>query len=122
MANGAATFAIDDQKTVDENLAAYLAEISAIDAELTAVLAPKLGDWSRGKLSLEPAQDAGLNTSVATIVGNYVSHWATGQTHVFTAGSLRGVMTASDDFARCFQHEQPAGSGQYRYYQWLAQK
>lgn len=73
------------------------------------------------QLILEPAQIAGLNTAVATIVSNYLSHWSTGQTQAFTAPSLRGVMQAIDDFAGCFQHEQPPGSGQLRYYRSLSQ-
>lgn len=74
------------------------------------------------QISLEPNQISSMNTAVATIVGNYTSHWSTGQTHTFTAGSLKGVMKAIDDFARCFQYEEPAGSGQYRYYKSIAQK
>ena len=63
-----------------------------------------------------------MGTTVATIVSNYLSHWATGQTQAFSAPSLKGVMRAIDDFARCFQFEDPAGSGQYRYYRSLSQK
>ncbi|KWV54694.1 hypothetical protein AS156_06925 [Bradyrhizobium macuxiense] len=75
-----------------------------------------------GRLVLEPAQLAGLGTSVATIVSNYLAHWSTGQTHAFTAPSLKGVMQAIESFAGCFQFEDPAGSGHYRYYRSLSQK
>lgn len=75
-----------------------------------------------GRLILEPAQMTNMGTTVATIVSNYLSHWATGQTQAFSAPSLKGVMRAIDDFARCFQFEDPAGSGQYRYYRSLSQK
>ena len=74
------------------------------------------------RLVMEPAQVTGLGTAVATITANYLSHWATGQTQAFSAGSLRGVMQAIDDFARCFQFEEPAGSGQYRYYKALSRR
>lgn len=63
-----------------------------------------------------------LNTTMATIVGNYLAHWQTGQTHMFTAAALKGVMRAIDDYALCFQIENPVGSGQYRYYKSLSQK
>ncbi|VIO71288.1 hypothetical protein [Bradyrhizobium ivorense] len=75
-----------------------------------------------GRLVLEPAQLAGLGTAVATIVSNYLSHWSTGQTHAFTAPSLKGVMQAIENFALCFQFQHPAGSNQYRYYRSLSQK
>lgn len=75
-----------------------------------------------GKLIMDPAQVTGMNASIATIVGNYVTHWATGQTHTFTAGSLRGVMHAIDNYAACFTYEDPAGSGQKRYYRSLSRK
>lgn len=103
------TIAFSDDKHMAKNL---------IDAIKAAVDLHE----AAGKLALEPAQRAGLNTAVATIVGNYTSHWATGQTHFFTAGALLGVMTAIDDFARCFQREHPAGSGQFVYYKSLAQQ
>lgn len=74
------------------------------------------------KLVLEPAQVTGLGTAMTTIVSNYLSHWATGQTQAFTAPALKGVMQAIDDFARCFQFENPPASGQYRYYRSLSQK
>lgn len=78
---------------------------------------------SAGQLILEPAQIAGLDIAVATITGNYISHWATGQAQAFTAASLKGVMQAIDEFAQCFQYEgEPAGSGQYRYYKSLSAK
>lgn len=103
------TIAFSDDKHMAKNL---------IDAIKAAVDLHE----AAGKLALEPAQRAGLNTAVARIVGNYTSHWATGQTHFFTAGALLGVMTAIDDFARCFQREHPAGAGQFVYYKSLAQQ
>jgi hypothetical protein len=42
-----------------------------------------------GSLILEPAQEAGLNTNMATIVANFTSHWGTGQALAFTAPAAR---------------------------------
>jgi len=101
--------AFNDDKHMAKNL---------IDAIRAAV---DLHD-AAGRLVLDAAQLAGLNTSVATIVSNYLSHWATGHTHAFTAPSLKGVMQAIENFAGCFQFEHPAGSTQYRYYRSLSQR
>lgn len=103
------TIAFNDDKHMAQNL---------IDAIKQAVAL----HGAAGSLILEPGQRAGMNTAVATIVGNYVSHWATGHTHAFTAGSLKGVMKAIDDFAACFEFEHPPGSGHKRYYKSLSQK
>ncbi|MGY4627323.1 hypothetical protein ACVWY3_005079 [Bradyrhizobium sp. USDA 4486] len=75
-----------------------------------------------GAWSWSLPQLAGLGTSVATIVSNYLSHWSTEQTHAFTALSLKGVMQAIENFAGCFRFEHPAGSGQNRYYKSLSQR
>lgn len=71
---------------------------------------------------LDQSQQQGLTTSIATIVGNYLSHWSTGQAQAFSAPMLKGVMSAIDDFAKCFQFEDPPGSGQFRYYRSLTCK
>jgi hypothetical protein len=73
-------------------------------------------------LVLDASQEHGLSTSLATIVGNYLSHWSTGQVQAFTPTMLLGVMQAIDDFAACFQFEHPAGSGDFRYYAALDKK
>ena len=75
-----------------------------------------------GSLVLDAAQRQGLSTAVATIVGNYLSHWSTGQTQAFTPNMLKGVMQAIDDFAECFRFEHPSGSGNFRYYTALDKK
>tara|TARA_R110001599_G_scaffold261569_1_gene461984 strand:- start:2497 stop:4968 length:2472 start_codon:yes stop_codon:yes gene_type:complete len=103
------TIAFNDDKHMASNL---------IDAINKAV---NLHD-SAGQLILEPAQLAGMHTATTTIIGNYISHWATGQTHAFSASSLKGVMKAIDDFAGCFQFEDPLGSSNFRYYKSLAAK
>ncbi len=69
--------------------------LSAIDA---AVKLHKAG----GSLILEPAQEAGLNANMATIVANFTSHWGTGQALAFTAPALLGVMNAIDQYCDCF--------------------
>lgn len=69
--------------------------LGAIDA---AVKLHKAG----GSLILEPAQEAGLNANMATIVANFTSHWGTGQALAFTAPALLGVMNAIDQYCDCF--------------------
>lgn len=69
--------------------------LGAIDA------AVKLHKAGRS-LILEPAQEAGLNANMATIVGNFTSHWGTGQALAFTAPALLGVMNAIDQYCDCF--------------------
>ncbi|WP_442753290.1 hypothetical protein ACNHKD_09745 [Methylocystis sp. JAN1] len=53
-------------------------------------------------LVLDAAQVAGLNANVATIVGNFLSHWGTGQTLSFSGPSLLGVMQSIDKYCECF--------------------
>lgn len=72
-------------------------------------------------LILEAAQEAGLNTAMMTIVGNYLAHWNTGQTALFTPPALLGVVQAIDDFVDCFKYE-PAPGQQKRFYKNLASK
>ncbi|MDP2118529.1 MAG: AAA family ATPase [Hoeflea sp.] len=69
--------------------------LGAIDA---AVKLHKAG----GSLILEPAQEAGLNANMATIVANFTSHWGTGQALAFTAPALLGVMNAIDQYCDRF--------------------
>lgn len=103
------TIAYNDDKHMAKNLIDAIK--SAVDLQNKA-----------GQLVLEPAQITGMSTALTTIVGNYVSHWATGQTQTFSAPSLKGVMHAIDAFAQCFQYEETVGSGQFRYYKSLSQK
>lgn len=100
--------AFSDDKRMAGNL------IGAIKAEVEL-------HEAAGKLILSQVQQTGLNTALATIVGNYLSHWSTGQLHAFTAAALTGVMSSIDDFCRCFQFEDPPGSG-FRYYKSLSKK
>ncbi|MEQ1403590.1 AAA family ATPase [Neorhizobium sp. Rsf11] len=72
-------------------------------------------------LVLEPAQEAGLNSNMATIVGNYLSHWGTGQALAFSAPALQGVMAAIDAFCDCFTFV-PASGTAPKYYKSLSQR
>jgi hypothetical protein len=66
-------------------------------------------------LVLDAAQEAGLNTNMVTIVGNFLSHWGTGQTAAFSAPSLLGVMQAIDDYCDCFTFEPTPGASRVCY-------
>lgn len=72
-------------------------------------------------LTLDAAQEAGLNTNMVTIVGNFLSHWGTGQTAAFSGPSLLGVMQSIDDFCNCFTFEPVPGAAR-SYYKTLSQR
>ncbi|MBY5714728.1 AAA family ATPase [Rhizobium leguminosarum] len=74
-----------------------------------------------GSLILDAAQEAGLNANVATIVGNFTSHWGTGQALAFTAPALLGVMNAIDQYCDCFTFE-PNPAAPRKFYRSLSQK
>lgn len=61
--------------------------------------------YAAGSLILEPAQTAGLNANMTTIVGNFLSHWGTGQALTFTGASLLGVIQAIDAYCDCFTYK-----------------
>ncbi|RWI16781.1 AAA family ATPase [Mesorhizobium sp.] len=69
-------------------------------------------------LVLDGTQQSGLNTNMATIVGNFLSHWGTGQTLSFTAPALLGVMNAIDQYCDCFKFEPTPGAAK-RFYKSL---
>lgn len=102
-------FALDDNNRMAQNC------FNAIDAAVKLHTAAK-------SIVLDHAQQAGLQLHVASISGNYLSHYATGQSQPFTAQSLLGVMQAIDAYADCFMFEDPPGSGTKRYYKNLAKK
>ncbi|TIX69891.1 MAG: hypothetical protein E5V30_15870 [Mesorhizobium sp.] len=66
-------------------------------------------------LVLDSTQQSGLNTNMATIVGNFLSHWGTGQTLSFTAPALLGVMNAIDQYCDCFKFEPTPGAARVFY-------
>jgi hypothetical protein len=70
-------------------------------------------------LILTAQQEAGLQTHMATIAGNYLSHYATGSTQAFSGPALLGVVSAIDAYAECFKYEDLPGSGSMRYYRSL---
>jgi len=100
-------FAMDDNKKQVQN---------CIDAIQAAVSLHKAAN----KLILTAQQEGGLQTHMATITGNFLSHYATGSLQAFSAPSLVGVMAAIDAYAECFMYEDPPGSGHKRYYRSLA--
>ena len=73
------------------------------------------------KLVLDASQVSGLNTNMMTIVGNFLSHWGTGQTLSFTGASLLGVMQAIDAYCDCFMFEPMPGAPR-RFYKNLQQR
>jgi hypothetical protein len=91
----------DDKRTPGEYLNAIKA---AVELEARA-----------GSLILEPAQKQALQMHSATIIGNFVSHWATGQTTAFSAPALLGVMQAIENYQDCFKYE-PTPGAQKRFY------
>jgi hypothetical protein len=86
----------DEKQTPGECLKAIEA---AVDLEKRA-----------GTLVLEAAQVQGLQMHSATIVGNFLAHWSTGQTQAFSAPALLGVMQAIDSFLECFKYEPAQGA------------
>lgn len=53
-------------------------------------------------LVLDQVQQTGLNANMVTIVGNFLSHWGTGQAQAFSASALLGVMANIDKYCDCF--------------------
>lgn len=81
----------------------------------------KLFNKAANCLMLDAAQEAGLNTNMVTIVGNFLSHWGTGQVAAYSAPSLLGVMQAIDDYCDCFTFEPTPGAAR-AYYKTLGQR
>jgi energy-coupling factor transporter ATP-binding protein EcfA2 len=100
-------FAMDDNRKQVQNC------IDAINAMVNLTRAA-------GTIALTTQQQQGLGTHVATITGNYLSHYATGQTQAFSAPALLAVVNAIDQYAQCFQHEDPPGSGRMVWYRSLS--
>lgn len=102
-------FALDDNKKMPQNC------FDAIDEAVRLHVAA-------GTIVLDATQVAGLQQHVASITGNYLSHFATGQVQAISASALQGVMAAIDGAAECFRFEHPPGSGTRRYYRSLSKK
>jgi hypothetical protein len=94
----------DDKRTPGEYLAAIQ---TAVDLNQRA-----------GVLILEQAQVQNLALHSTIIIGNFLSHWSTGQTQAFSASALLGVMQAIDAFPECFRYEPSPGVGR-RYFRSL---
>jgi hypothetical protein len=97
----------DDKRTPGE----YLKAIEA---------AVKLHDKA-SMLVLDSAQMAALQLHSTAIVGNFLSHWETGQTTAFSAPALLGVMQAIDKFPDCFKYE-PAPGAPKKFYASLGRR
>jgi len=102
-------FALDDQK-------------KQVQASIDAIEAAVRLHQTANSLVLDAAQISGLQINIATITGNFLSHFATGSTQAFSAPSLLGVVSAIDAYADCFTCEDPAGSGKRRYYRSLSRR
>jgi AAA domain len=93
-------FALDDnQKQVQHSVAAIEAAVKLHQAA--------------GDLILDATQVKGIALHMASIIGNFVSHEATGSTSSFSAPSLLGVLRSIDDYADCFKTAGPGGTRRY---------
>jgi hypothetical protein len=86
----------DDKRTPGEYLKAIEAAV-ALESRANTLI-------------LEATQVQNLQLHSATIVGNFLAHWSTGQTQAFSAPALLGVMQAIDDFPGCFKYEPTPGA------------
>jgi hypothetical protein len=86
-------FAIKDTSQMAQN---------CLDAITDAIKLHK----AASSLVLDPKQVTDLETvHVPAILGNWVSHYATGSTASFTAPLLQKVVQTIDDLAECFQYD-----------------
>lgn len=92
----------DDKRTPGEYLNAIK---NAVELEKRA-----------GSLILTSLQEGHLQLHSASIVGNYLAHWSSGQTQAFSAPALLGVMQAIDDFADCFRYVTNPAAGTKKFY------
>ena len=76
------------------------------------------------QLILEAKQVSDLTTvHLPSIVGNWVSHYATGSGSSFSAAALQKVVQTIDDLAGCFQYDaNPGGNPDMRWYRSLSRK
>lgn len=91
----------DDKRTPGEYLKAIEAAVKLEEKAATLIL--------------EPAQVQALQLHSASIVGNFLAHWSTGQTQGFSGPALLGVMAAIDGFSDCFTYV-PAAGAQKKFY------
>ena len=82
---------------------------------LNAIEAAVKLNQAANRLVLDATQVSGLNANMVTIVGNFLSHWGTGQTLSFTGASLLGVMQAIDAYCDCFTFEPTPGAARQPY-------
>lgn len=91
----------DESRTAGEYIKAIRA---ALDLEQRA-----------GSLVLDASQIADFQTHEASIVGNFLAHWSTGQAQAFSAPALLGVMHAIDKLQDCFKYEPTPGANKKFY-------
>jgi hypothetical protein len=104
-------FAIKDTNQMAQN---------CLDAITEAIKLHK----AAGSLVLDPKQVSDLETvHVPAILGNWVSHYATGAGASFSAPLLQKIIQTIDDLAECFQYDDTSsGSIQRRWYRSLSQR
>jgi hypothetical protein len=104
-------FAIKDTNQMAQN---------CLDAITDAIKLHK----AAGNLALDSKQVTVLETvHVPAILGNWVSHYATGSTASFTAPLLQKVVQTIDDLSECFQYDDTSsGSTQRKWYRSLSKR
>ena len=76
-----------------------------------------------GDLVLDPGQASDLASRHApALVCNWVAHFATGGAAAFAPPAMLGVLDDVDELRRCFQFEDPIGSGNWRFYRSLTSR
>ncbi|WP_316174531.1 AAA family ATPase [Bradyrhizobium sp. SZCCHNRI1073] len=104
-------FAIKDTSKMTQN---------CLDAITDAIKLHKAAN----SLVLDSKQVTDLETvHVPAILGNWVSHYATGSTASFTAPLLQRIIKTIDDLAECFQYDDTSsGTAQRKWYKSLSRR
>lgn len=76
-----------------------------------------------GTLVLDKQQVSDLTAQhVPAIVGNWVSHYGTSGSAIFSPPALLGVIQSIEALEYCFKHEVPPGSGKFEWYRSLIRR
>lgn len=76
-----------------------------------------------GTLVLDRQQVVGLTTQhLPAIVGNWVSHYGTSGSAMFSPPALLGIIQSIEALEHCFKHEVPPGSGKFQWYRSLTKR
>jgi hypothetical protein len=73
-----------------------------------------------GTLVLTGPQEAAVSTTIASIIGNFMAHYATGSSGAIGEAGLRATIKAVDDLEDCFKYVD--ASGQKRFFKALDKK